>query len=226
MKRPWVQVLARSYVRRRLARAMDGVWVHGLARARAAVAAGPVLLCATHAAWWDALVIVAVDEALGGDGYGLMDQDQLRKFPFFASIGAIGLDRTSPAAMRRGLKTALALLEGPRSVWIFPQGRHRPPHLRPLGLQRGHELLARGVTVLPVALTYAFREAPQPSAILSFEAPNADLEAGLIGGLDRIDQWVDTGDGAFEELIPARGSRIDRSPATRLLGVLTGRARG
>lgn len=226
MKRPWALALARTYARRRLSRAMDGVWVHGLQQARAAVARGPVLLCATHAAWWDAFVICAADEALGADGYALMDDAQLRRFPFFGAIGAIGIDRSSPAAMRRGLRAAQEILSERRALWLFPQGRHRPTHLRPLGLGRGHELLARGVTVLPVALTYAFREAPQPSAVLSFEAPGADVEAGLVAGLERIDRWVDTGEGAFEQLIAPRGARIDRSPATRLLGALTGRARG
>ena len=230
MKRPWALALARMYSRRRLARAMDGVWVHGLPLARAHAERGPVVFCATHAAWWDALVLVALDEALGTDSYALMDARQLAQYPFFAAFGAIGLDRRSPASMRRGLATALARLGGPAAVWVFPQGRHRGTHLRPLGLHRGFELLSRapGVCLIPVALTYAFRDAPQPSVLVSFGAPTspAELESALIAGLDRIDRFVEGETGGFDPLIAARGARIDRSLATRLLGAFTGGARG
>ena len=222
MTRPWMLQLARMIARRRLGWAFDGVWVHGLSQARELAASRPVLFCATHVGWWDGLLLLPVDEALGTEGAVLMDAAQLARLPFFASLGAVGLDRRVPATLRRGLRDAAARLDRPsRALWVFPQGRQRPPHLRPLGLQRGYRLLARlsGAAIVPVAITYAFREAAQPSALVSFEAPvaDADLDAGLIAGLDRIDRFVDEGVGEFASLVPSRNARPDHGLATRML---------
>lgn len=234
MKRSWAIGLARAWARWRLPRALDGVWVDGLERARSACAAGPVVFCATHVGFWDGLVLLPVDEALGTDSYALMDAAQLARLPFFSAIGAVPLDRTSSATMRRGLLAAAALLDRPgRALWVFPQGRHRPPHLRPLGLGRGHALLARrtGATVVPVALSYGFRASPSPAAVLSFGQPlvRADdvdeLEAALVDGLDRADRFIDVGAGPFRELLPSRGSRVDHSLGARVLARLAGNRR-
>lgn len=222
MKRPGALAVARALARWRLARVFDGIWVDGLDAARQLSRQQPVLFCATHVGWWDGLVLLPVDEALGTDGHVLMDAGQLAKLGFFRWLGALGLDRRSPAAMRRGMREAASVLDRPgRSLWMFPQGRHRPAHLRPLGLQRGVELLAKmtGAAIVPVALTYAFREAPQPSALLSFGAPVADegLEAALVAGLERADRFVDTGEPSFSALVEPRGGRVDATPFSRAL---------
>jgi CDP-diacylglycerol--serine O-phosphatidyltransferase len=50
--------LARPYARRRVARGLDGLWVSGLAEARAALAQRPLIFVANHVAWWDALLLL------------------------------------------------------------------------------------------------------------------------------------------------------------------------
>ncbi len=214
--------VARKLARFRLARELDGIWVDGLTEVRELVRRQPVLFCATHVAWWDGLVLLPVDEALETDGRVLMDELQLQRLGFFRWLGALGLDRRSPAAMRHGLRHAAAFLDrAGRALWMFPQGRQRPAHLRPLGLHRGHELLARtsGAAIVPVALTYAFRESPRAAALLSFGATvdPPDLEAALVAALDRVDAFVDTGAPAFSALVAPRGGRVDGSPFSRAL---------
>lgn len=228
MKSRFALGIARFLAHRRLSRAMDGVWVQGLEAARAVSQEGPVLFCATHVSWWDGLLLLPLDAALGTDGYVLMDVAQLAKLPFFRPLGAIGIGR-EPAALLHALREAETVLERPgQALWIFPQGRQRPAHLRPLSLQRGFETVARrtGAKLIPVALTYAFREAPQPAALVSFGAPvaPADLEPALIAGLDRIDRFVEGAHPAsaapFVPLIPGRGVREDRTLRSRLLAWL------
>ncbi len=211
---PRVLALARRYGRRRMRRELDGLWVSGLEHAQAAVRAGPAIFAATHVSWWDAFVIVAVDEALSTTTHCLMDADNLERLPFFGWIGAIPIGRGGARA-RAGLRHAATLTKSPgEALWIFPQGRQRPAHLRPLQLEPGVRLVARlcRAPVVPVSLNYLFRESERPAALLRFgpaiTADNFDstvLESALVDGLDLIDRFVDTGEStpAFSPLVPA-----------------------
>ncbi len=227
-KRPWFSRLFRPVVRHSLRRGLDGVFVQGLATLQAALARGPVIVAPTHVAYWDAMVILHLESALGADGYALMDEANLRRLPFFGWLGAIPVDRTRPGRNRGPLKAAVSVLDRPgRLLYVFPQGRQRPAHLRPLGLEPGVYMVARRTVapVVPLALTYHFREAAQPTACLDVGPPLtagadrsgflSELEAALVAGLTRIDDWIEHGRGAFEALEPARQS----SPGvgTRLL---------
>ena len=227
-RKPWFLSLARRYVRRRISGRMDGLHIGGLDAARALSARGPLLFAPNHVAWWDPLVLVALDEALGTEGYALMDATNLDKLPFLSWLGALPLDRRSPAASRAGLRLAAALADGPRrALWMFPQGRQRPAHLRPLDLKPGVGLLARlaGVPVVPVSLAYPFREAPVPAAAVVFGEPldprRADLlpalEAAIVTGLERIDRFSE-GEIALETRIAGRTKSPQGGVGARLLG--------
>jgi 1-acyl-sn-glycerol-3-phosphate acyltransferase len=209
------------------------VWVSGLARTRARLAEGPVVIASTHVAWWDGLVMTLVDEALGAEGHVVLESATLDRLPFLRKIGAIGLDRGGLAA-RPGLRSAAATLDRPgRTAWIFPQGRQRPPWLRPLGVLPGVGMLARmaRAPIVPAALTYAFREDARPAALLHLgepvEAPA--LEAALIDGLAQVDTFLESaGPGGvaggrapppqeFEPLLPVKSHRVDHGLGARLL---------
>jgi len=209
-KRHWVVSLARRYARRTLRQRFDGVYAHGVDEARALNAKGPVIFACTHVCWWDAFALVMADAALDSDGGVLMDDVNLRRLPFMGAIGAIPLATDGGARVRRQLQAAVSALLAPRrgapaSLWIFPQGRQRASHLRPLGFQSGLRLLAgrAGVPVVPVALSYPWREAAAPSVALRFMAPItpstslvADVEASVIDGLNATDAAVDVRDEA------------------------------
>lgn len=222
-----IATLFRAYTRWRLRRDLDGVWVAGLDELRDELARGAVVLAATHGSWWDGLVLIELDRALGRSTRVLMDAANLAAAPYLARVGALPLDRSSPARMRAGLRLGLDWLEAPgRGLWVFPQGRQRPHHLRPLGLQRGFELLASRTEgkVVPVALGYGFREASVPAAVVVFGAPvpAAELEPALEQGLAQVDAFLDRGAGPFTALVPSRHLRTDRGLGARALARLVG----
>ena len=127
LRKSWFFALARRYVRYKFARGFDGVHVEGLQEARALMAREPVIVAATHVAWWDALFAIQMAALLGGESYCLMDAANLRRLPFFGWVGAVPLDRSSPKRALKDMKAAATLLDRPgRVVWIFPQGRQRP----------------------------------------------------------------------------------------------------
>ena len=59
-----------------MSRGLDGLWVSGLDVARDALAQRALLFVANHVAWWDALLLLPLDEALGGTGWAMMDSRQ------------------------------------------------------------------------------------------------------------------------------------------------------
>jgi 1-acyl-sn-glycerol-3-phosphate acyltransferase len=226
---PLARAIAGRYARGRLSRAMDGVFVGGLEVARAHLARAPVVLAANHVAWWDALLLLPLDDALGGGGRALMDAENLARLPFFGPIGALPLDRGSPARSRAGLRSAAAHLHSPgSSVWIFPQGAQRPAWIRPLALQRGVLLLSRlaDAPIIPVSIQYGFREHARPTAVVDFSpplppgAPLSVLEAALCEGLDRIDDFFLKRSDRYAPIIPPAAQRAEAGAGSRLLTLI------
>jgi 1-acyl-sn-glycerol-3-phosphate acyltransferase len=200
-RRPAFLRLARRYTRHRVARSLDGLWVSGLDGARAALADRPLILAPNHVAWWDTLLLVMLDQALGGLSWAAMDARNLQKLPFLGWIGALPLDRSSPDRAKECLRACAELLDRPgRALWMFPQGRQRPAHLRPLDLKPGLVTLysANPLDVVAVSLNYVFLEADRPAAVVRFSAPipaaSVDgrtllpaVEHALLDGLAAID---------------------------------------
>jgi 1-acyl-sn-glycerol-3-phosphate acyltransferase len=225
----WFLKLTRPYVRRRLSRGLDGFYADGVQQARDAARGQPLILVANHVGWWDSFLVVALDEALGTEGYALMDAESVRRLPFFARLGALPLDRSGASTSRAGLRAAAAKLDGPRrALWIFPQGHHRPAHLRPLGFLGGVTLLARMVpeaAVVPIAIQYVWGEQPAPAAwahlgtpIPAADADAARLERAVEDGLGRIDAAVAGNERAFAPLVKPRVKSPEQGIGARLLG--------
>ncbi|GAB4198542.1 MAG: hypothetical protein OHK0013_07840 [Sandaracinaceae bacterium] len=234
--------LARPYVRRKLASALDGVWAAGLDDLVAHNRRAPLVLAATHVSAWDPLVLVALEErierALRGlpspHGHALMDRDNLARLPFFGLVGALPLDRRDRARGRADLEASRSTIarRGQR-LWVFPQGRQRPPHLRPLDLKPGVLALAARAAVVPVALSYAFGEREVPSCFVAFGAPLErletlePLEAALVDGLARCDRAADGERGpereGFEAIVASRRRAPGEDPASQALATMARR---
>jgi 1-acyl-sn-glycerol-3-phosphate acyltransferase len=224
-----IRWLFERYVRWKIGTGLDGMWVRGLAEARALHAAGPVVFAATHSAWWDGLLLFPLDTALGGGSRVWMNATNLARLSFFGAMGALPLHVGEPSKLREDLRIAVRYLSGPKHcLWVFPQGTQRPTWLRPLGLQRGATLVASisGATLVPVAVGYAYREAPMPAVYVDFgePVPHDSLEEGLLAGLARIDAHLAGADpDAYAALIPSRVRRTDDGFWARMLARLVRR---
>lgn len=231
---PVLRALARRYARGRLGREFDGLYVQGLSHARALLQREPVIVAATHVSWWDPLVAIELDALLAGEGYCLMDADNLAHHAYFALVGALPLRRGPLKQSLADMRAAAALLNRPgRALWIFPQGRQRPSRVRPFGLQPGVLWLSRasGARILPLAFTYAYREAPKPAILASFAPPIeagatsvlVTLEERFATALGRVDRFLEGAQEDFEAVLPPR---TQRQPGVPLLGRLLGRLLG
>lgn len=256
---------------RRIRRSFEAVHVRGLANVRGALRAGPVICVSNHVSWWDALVVLAVCERviavrvspsraddkasareaetpLAVDGYALMDAVNLRRLPFFALVGAVGVDRKSPVDGVRALRYAASLLSGAgevhqqnssaapsRLLWIFPQGEERASTMRPLGFEGGAALLAKLVPsarVVPVSFRYEpgatalgrlfidFGDALTPTALPVVEA--AKLQSDAVERLlDDAGQRLAVGDGSGYQRFFAAAPSFSQKWLERMLAACT-----
>lgn len=167
-----------------------------------ALAAGPVLVVLNHSSYWDTLWIIALARRiLGADAYAMMDARHLRRLPFFAKVGAFGVDRDQPRDGVKAVRYAARLLERPGTlVFVFPQGEERPSTVRPLGFEGGAAAIARvarAATVLPMGLRYEHGSSPRPTLYAAIGPPlepRDELAAGRLAQeravtaqLDRIE---------------------------------------
>ena len=239
----------RWFSRRKLAGALDGVYVRGLDTLKQSLADGPVIVALNHASWWDILLIIWLDGLVDADARAVMDAKNLRKLPYFGLIGAVPLEREDKAQAWRDIAAIAGLLDREnRLVFIYPQGRHRPTGIRPLGLKPGVRVLAAQaqVPVVPISVQYGFRETEKITATLDIRPPLAppvdgadpawlaQLEAALVDGLAAGEAWLDKGHkaadgGGFSVAIAPKKAAKQDGLAARMLGwmvrLATGRGR-
>ncbi|AUX20201.1 uncharacterized protein SOCEGT47_006660 [Sorangium cellulosum] len=204
-KHRWFNAWFAAHARSRIQGTFGAVLARGVDAARALAAEAPLLLVTNHVSWWDPLVILhASQHLLGVDGHAMMAADNLRRLPFFALVGAFGVDLDEPSDGSAAIRYAARLLDRPgRAVWIFPQGRERPSDERPLGFRAGAAQIARvarRAAVLPVALRYELAGEERPRLYLSIgepvpaardvEAARAAQERAVTAELDRIHRAI------------------------------------
>jgi 1-acyl-sn-glycerol-3-phosphate acyltransferase len=159
------------YIDWRLKRDFRGLWVRG----PLPPPGEPLLFYANHSSWWDGFLFHALCRANGREGYCVMEEKNLVRYPFLRRLGAFSVRRGDPASALETMRCAAALLKEPRAaVMIFPQGVLVPGATPPLTLERGVEVLARVAKVrcVPVALRTAFFEDERPDALLELGVPH------------------------------------------------------
>ena len=196
-------------------RHLDGVFVRGLESTRALLDQRPVILASTHSSWWDGQLLLVLFRALGVPAAFLVDASSVEEMSYLRKMGAIPIDAGSLTSSVAAMEEAAAVLSAPRrAVWIFPQGVLRPPDVRPLGLQRGVDLLARHsrAVVVPVAMVPGWRLLHLPSWAISFGAPLEPgrdlmerLETALVAEIEELERFFDERhqDVSLEVLVPS-----------------------
>ncbi len=155
--------------------------------------ARPTLYVASHASFWDPLVVNhLIRAARPQPAYCMSDLVQVTKHPFFRRAGAFSVDRTRPRDGLRAVRYAADRLNaGPNAVVIFPQGRVESPDLRPVRFEGGVErilALAPAAAVVVVAVRYEFWLDQRPEVLVDVSAGAARTAAGLHRQLaDRMD---------------------------------------
>ncbi len=136
----------------------------------------PLLLLPNHSTWWDGFFVYLLNKKIFcRQPYMMMLEEQLRRYPFFVKLGVFSINPHSAIGVRASLRYAAGLMQQIRPLLLgfFPQGELRPWNTRPLGYQRGLEILLKmsggKVNLLNVAIKIEFRNERLPEAFFLFD---------------------------------------------------------
>lgn len=159
-----------AYIALLLRRSFRGVWL----REGDTFPRDGFIAAGNHSSWWDGFVPFALQSALAPRTpfYVMMDEAQLRRFPFFRWGGAFSVEAGNARSARASIRYAADLARGDAGVWIFPEGRIVPP-AAPQAFAGGylHAARAAAAPIVPVAMRYAVLDAQRPDVFVSIGDP-------------------------------------------------------
>jgi 1-acyl-sn-glycerol-3-phosphate acyltransferase len=137
---------------------------------------GPLLIVLNHPSWWDPMICFALSELIpGGDHFGAIDANAVKRYGFFKRLGFVGVDTKSLRGAAEFLRTGLTILSRPdRVFWVTAQGRFTDVRERPLSIQGGVGHLAARLPhgyVVPIAIEYTFWNERTPEALIRVGNP-------------------------------------------------------
>jgi 1-acyl-sn-glycerol-3-phosphate acyltransferase len=141
----------------------------------------PVIAVANHSCWWDGLIVFFLTRLRRDkEFYCMMEEKQLRHYPFFTWLGAFSVDPSNGIRAAAAVHYACKLLRRAKTLmWIFPQGIQTSRY-EPIIVQPGIETLAKhsaDVVILPVAFAYEFFREQKPQILIRFGPPMPGNEA-------------------------------------------------
>ncbi|UOQ43240.1 lysophospholipid acyltransferase family protein [Halobacillus salinarum] len=133
------------------------------------------LFLINHSSWWDSLILYYLnDQYVRSDGYGMMDEEGMNRFPFFSKIGVYSINTASRTHLLHSLNYSIELLNRGKTVWIFPQGEEQHLEKRPLDFFNGISYIAEKaprIQVIPVSLYYTLEHHRKPNVYILLGEP-------------------------------------------------------
>lgn len=151
----------------------------------------PVIVCLSHASWWDPITALALARELVPSRTiaAPMDRAELQRFFFMRWLGVYGIDPDDSAVLAPMTDYVLDRMHRePRvTLWITPQGRFADVRT-PLEIRPGVAAIAAkavetfgGIHVLSAAIEYAFWEDQRPEVFIRFETCPSPQTNSTIG---------------------------------------------
>jgi len=199
------------YVRWKVRKTFRAVWVRGALPENP----GGLLIYANHPSFWDGFAMHVLAIQQGWDIYCVMDEKNLRRYPFLRRLGAFSLRPGDGGSTLESLRYAKGLLRQLKSaVVLFPEGELRPSPDLPLQLHRGVELFGRHARqCLPIAIRCVFFEHELPDLLLDIGPahPPAQLpvyQERLSACVARVREASSTA--GFRKLVDGRRGNAER----------------
>jgi 1-acyl-sn-glycerol-3-phosphate acyltransferase len=135
--------------------------------------AGPLIVYANHASWWDPLAFIVISRYFlpTASHYAPMDAVALKHYGFLRKLGLFGIEAGTPRGAAQFLRAAREILSTPNAVlWVTPEGRFTDMRTRPAIFRPGLAALVARLgtcTLVPLAFEYTFWDERLPEILLS-----------------------------------------------------------
>ncbi len=96
------------------------------------------LYICNHHYWWDGLTPLVLNEFIFHQhARAIMEDKQMRAYPFFSKIGAFSINRNNPKSALSSLDYAAQWLRVPNAcLFLYPEGKFSQPH-EPIRIESG-----------------------------------------------------------------------------------------
>jgi 1-acyl-sn-glycerol-3-phosphate acyltransferase len=170
----------RWYVRWLFYRKFDTIWLH---KDYEPSPDESTIYYLNHTSWWDGLIPFLLNEFhFQQQARAVMEDQQMREFPFFSRIGAFSINRSNPRSALQSLQYGLDYLQQPgRSLFIYPEGKIIPPEQSPTSFEGGLAWMLdqmpvnarRSTRVVPIGIYTHLMDNDRPTLLLNVAAPVA-----------------------------------------------------
>ncbi len=151
----------------------------------------PTIALSNHMSWWDLMLALYLTRyVFKKPCYGVMAEEELRRYGIFRYVGLYGVDRGSVYDAKLFLDYTEKLLEGTENmVWIFPQGDIVSPEVLPMQFKSGFAHVAarvKRVQLLKMAACYDFWNESKPEItidIMPLETAEVQAKASAIDAM-------------------------------------------
>ncbi len=132
-----------------------------------------LLIIPNHFSWWDGFFIYYLLQGCINKKFHLMMlEEQLKRYWFFAKVGAYSINPSNPASVAKSIKYTSSLLKNEKNLAVlYPQGKIEPYDKRPLEILDGYRRLLQetgNCVVLPVVFKIVWHTAMRPDIYCSF----------------------------------------------------------
>jgi 1-acyl-sn-glycerol-3-phosphate acyltransferase len=174
-KDPFRDSLLYLYLKSMLRRNFHTVRIAGLHHLQSLEKTRPAIAFANHTNWWDGLLVFYLTRFQSGkDFYCMMEEKQMRHYPFFAWMGAFSVDLDNSIRAAATVRYACELLRNNRTlIWIFPQGKMVSPY-EPISIRPGVDFMAKrykNAQMMPMAMHFNFEREQHPFAYMRIGKP-------------------------------------------------------
>ena len=220
-KDPFRDSLLYWFLKRMLRKNFHAIRAGGMEHLRNLEITRPVIAFANHSNWWDGVVIFYLSRfQRRKDFYCMMEEKQMRHYPFFAWLGAFSVDLENSLRAAGTIRYTCNLLRQNRTlIWIFPQGVMGSPY-EPIEPRPGIDFLAKrfpNAQMLPMVMQFGFEREQHPCAYLRIgelyiAADNSDeqIERSLTDLLQQLNEDVKAREFSDYETILSAGLSMNK----------------
>ncbi len=167
---PWAEKIFEMYINRLIRKHF--YTLHLIGNLPSLVENKPVLLLPNHRTWWDGFFIYTfIHHFYKRPLYIMMLEEELKKYKFFAKLGAYSIQPGQPKSVLKSLQYSISLLKNKQHpapfVCIFPEGELFSWGKRQPNFKKGIEWIIRKsdepiiILILSIYTTFVDQQLPQ-----------------------------------------------------------------
>jgi 1-acyl-sn-glycerol-3-phosphate acyltransferase len=168
----WFIAGFRWYVKWLFARRFDQIWIR---QSYFPASDHRTIYYLNHTSWWDGLIPLLLNEfRFKQSARAVMEDRQMRDFPFFSRIGAFSIDRANPRSALKSLRYGMDHLRQPgRCLFIYPEGKLYPQEQSPATFEGGLAWMIgqfkdlSNLNIVPIGIYSHLMDADRPTLLLN-----------------------------------------------------------